>query len=210
MLKTSTVTSQLPPPTPHLPPLPWANWYFVRWQVMYFSDKTESKLKGMVCFQAMEEVYVDHLRTVKSPNPKLTFCLKTFERTYFLVAPTPETMTIWIDVLFTGAEGYQQYYSWWVWEISKKKQQHSFVFTWELEWYQQCCVSRMWMLEEDDKQKTLPSAGWKGFCCFVLRVCVTVWRWRHTHNNLAFCSMRWYLVFYASCVWQFEEDKKKN
>ena len=78
---------------------------------MYFSDKAEGKLKGMVCFQAMEEVYVDHLRTVKSPNPKLTFCLKTFDRTYFLVAPTPETMTIWIDVLFTGAEGYQQYYS---------------------------------------------------------------------------------------------------
>lgn len=78
---------------------------------MYFADKSETKLKGMVCFQAIEEVYVDHLRTVKSPQPKLTFCMKTFDRTYFLVAPTPETMTIWIDVLFTGAEGYQQYYT---------------------------------------------------------------------------------------------------
>ena len=78
---------------------------------MYFSDKTETKLKGLVCFQAIEEVYVDRLRTVKSPNPKLTFCMKTFDRTYFLVAPSLETMTIWIDVLFTGAEGYQQFFS---------------------------------------------------------------------------------------------------
>ncbi|XP_070201644.1 pleckstrin homology-like domain family B member 1 [Littorina saxatilis] len=93
----------------------WKKRWFVfdrmKRKVMYFTDKTESKLKGLVCFQAIEEVYVDHLRTVKSPNPKLTFCMKTFDRTYFLVAPTPETMSIWIDVLFTGAEGYQQYYS---------------------------------------------------------------------------------------------------
>nr|KAG5705557.1 hypothetical protein BaRGS_009210 [Batillaria attramentaria] len=93
----------------------WKKRWFVfdrmKRKVMYFADKTETKLKGLVCFQAIEEVYVDHLRTVKSPNPKLTFCLKTFDRTYFLVAPTPETMTIWIDVMFTGAEGYQQYYT---------------------------------------------------------------------------------------------------
>jgi len=38
-------------------------------------------------FQAIEEVYVDHLNAVKSPHPKMTFCMKTFERTYYLVIP---------------------------------------------------------------------------------------------------------------------------
>ncbi|XP_041373083.1 pleckstrin homology-like domain family B member 1 isoform X2 [Gigantopelta aegis] len=77
--------------------------------LLYYSDKTETKARGGIYFQSIEEVYVDHLRTVKSPNPKLTFCVKTYDRTYFLVAPTPEAMRIWIDVIFTGAEGYQQF-----------------------------------------------------------------------------------------------------
>ncbi|CAL1527925.1 unnamed protein product [Lymnaea stagnalis] len=92
----------------------WKKRWFVfdrmKRKVLYYTDKTESKLKGSVCFQAIEEVYVDHLRTVKSPSPKLTFCMKTYDRTYYLVAPSPETMTIWIDVLFSGAEGYQQFF----------------------------------------------------------------------------------------------------
>ncbi|GFO46565.1 pleckstrin homology-like domain family b member 2 [Plakobranchus ocellatus] len=92
----------------------WKKRWFVfdrmKRKVFYFTDKSELKLKGSVCFQAIEEVYADHLKTVKSPSPKLTFCMKTFDRTYFLVAPSPETMTIWIDVLFSGAEGYQQFY----------------------------------------------------------------------------------------------------
>uniref|UniRef100_A0A0B7ARV0 PH domain-containing protein n=2 Tax=Arion vulgaris TaxID=1028688 RepID=A0A0B7ARV0_9EUPU len=82
----------------------------IKRKVFYFTDKSETKLKGSVCFQAIEEVYVDHLRTVKSPSPKLTFCMKTYDRVYYLVAPSPEAMTIWIDVLFSGAEGYQQFY----------------------------------------------------------------------------------------------------
>ncbi|KAH7986942.1 hypothetical protein HPB52_024630 [Rhipicephalus sanguineus] len=45
---------------------------------MYFSDKTETKLK-VVPFQAIEEVYVDHLHSVKSPNPRVTFCVKTYK-----------------------------------------------------------------------------------------------------------------------------------
>ena len=81
----------------------------IKRSLVYYTDKTEAKAKGGIYFQAIEEVYVDHLRTVKSPNPKLTFCIKTFERTYFAVAPTPEAMRIWIDVIFTGAEGYQQF-----------------------------------------------------------------------------------------------------
>ena len=59
--------------------------------------------------QAIEEVYVDHMNSVGSPNPKLTFAMKTFERTYYLMAPSPEAMRIWVDVIFTGAEGYQEF-----------------------------------------------------------------------------------------------------
>ncbi|XP_062570439.1 titin homolog isoform X3 [Saccostrea cucullata] len=77
--------------------------------LIYYTDKNEAKPRGGIYFQAIEEVYVDHLRTVKSPNHKLTFCVKTCDRTYYMVAPTPEAMRIWIDVIFTGAEGYQQF-----------------------------------------------------------------------------------------------------
>ena len=60
-------------------------------------------------FQSIEEVYVDHLNHVKAPNSKVTFCMKTTERTYFFMAPSPESMRIWVDVIFTGAEGYQEF-----------------------------------------------------------------------------------------------------
>lgn len=63
----------------------------------------------MFLFQAIEEVYVDHLNSVKSPSPQLTFVIKTRERTYHLMAPSPEAMRIWVDVIFTGAEGYQEF-----------------------------------------------------------------------------------------------------
>ena len=63
----------------------------------------------ILSLQAIEEVYVDHLHSVKSPNPKLTFCVKTYERTFHLMAPSPEAMRIWIDIIFTGAEGYQEF-----------------------------------------------------------------------------------------------------
>jgi hypothetical protein len=60
-------------------------------------------------FQSIEEVYVDHLNSVKSPNPQLTFCVKSAERTYHLMAPSAEAMRMWVDVIFTGAEGYQEF-----------------------------------------------------------------------------------------------------
>uniref|UniRef100_A0A671R9J5 PH domain-containing protein n=1 Tax=Sinocyclocheilus anshuiensis TaxID=1608454 RepID=A0A671R9J5_9TELE len=44
-----------------------------------------------------------------SPNPSLTFCVKTHYRLYFMVAPSPEAMRIWMDVIVTGAEGYTQF-----------------------------------------------------------------------------------------------------
>ncbi|KAJ7996183.1 hypothetical protein DPEC_G00234410 [Dallia pectoralis] len=76
----------------------------------YYADKHETKLKGMIYFQAIEEVYYDHLRSAtKSPNPSLTFCVKTHDRLYFMVAPSPEAMRIWMDVIVTGAEGYTQF-----------------------------------------------------------------------------------------------------
>lgn len=81
----------------------------IKRSLLYYSDRNETKARGGIYFQAIEEVYVDHLRTVKSPNPKLTFCVKTYDRTYYLVAPSAEAMRIWIDVIFTGAEGYHTF-----------------------------------------------------------------------------------------------------
>ncbi|XP_010722115.1 pleckstrin homology-like domain family B member 1 [Meleagris gallopavo] len=78
--------------------------------VSYYVDKHETKLKGVIYFQAIEEVYYDHLRSAaKSPNPALTFCVKTHDRLYFMVAPSAEAMRIWMDVIVTGAEGYTQF-----------------------------------------------------------------------------------------------------
>ncbi|XP_033969135.1 pleckstrin homology-like domain family B member 1 isoform X4 [Trematomus bernacchii] len=76
----------------------------------YYVDKHETKLKGVIYFQAIEEVYYDHLRSAtKSPNPSLTFCVKTHDRLYYMVAPAAEAMRIWMDVIVTGAEGYTQF-----------------------------------------------------------------------------------------------------
>ncbi|XP_032977689.1 pleckstrin homology-like domain family B member 1 isoform X8 [Rhinolophus ferrumequinum] len=87
----------------------------------YYVDKHETKLKGIIYFQAIEEVYYDHLRSAakkkffsftmvtESPNPALTFCVKTHDRLYFMVAPSAEAMRIWMDVIVTGAEGYTQF-----------------------------------------------------------------------------------------------------
>ncbi|XP_067307242.1 pleckstrin homology-like domain family B member 1 isoform X2 [Pseudorasbora parva] len=86
----------------------------------YYADKHESKLKGVIYFQAIEEVYYDHLRSAtkkgffnlnltNSPNPSLTFCVKTHDRLYYVVAPSAEAMRIWMDVIVTGAEGYTQF-----------------------------------------------------------------------------------------------------
>lgn len=91
----------------------WRKRWFVfdrmRRTLAYSLDKTQRKTKGIIYFQSIEEVYVDHLRTVKSQSPALTFCIKTQNRTYYAVAPSPEAMRIWIDVIITGAEGYQEF-----------------------------------------------------------------------------------------------------
>ncbi|XP_045566765.1 pleckstrin homology-like domain family B member 2 isoform X4 [Salmo salar] len=92
----------------------WKKRWFVfdrnRRTLSYFSDKHEAKLKGVIYFQAIEEVYYDHLKKAhKSPNPCLTFSVKTHDRIYYMLAPSPEAMRIWIDVIVTGAEGYTQF-----------------------------------------------------------------------------------------------------
>uniref|UniRef100_A0A8C0R0M9 Pleckstrin homology like domain family B member 3 n=1 Tax=Canis lupus dingo TaxID=286419 RepID=A0A8C0R0M9_CANLU len=74
-------------------------------RLAYYADKEETKLKGVIYFQAIEEVYYDHLRCAfKSPNPRLTFCVKTYERLFYMVAPSPEAMRIWMDVVVTAAD----------------------------------------------------------------------------------------------------------
>ncbi|XP_038622902.1 pleckstrin homology-like domain family B member 3 [Tachyglossus aculeatus] len=74
-------------------------------RLAYYADKEETKLKGVIYFQAIEEVYYDHLRCAfKSPNPRLTFCVKTYERLFCMVAPSPEAMRIWMDVIVTAAD----------------------------------------------------------------------------------------------------------
>ncbi|XP_032028619.1 pleckstrin homology-like domain family B member 3 [Hylobates moloch] len=74
-------------------------------RLAYYADKEETKLKGVIYFQAIEEVYYDHLRCAfKSPNPRLTFCVKTYERLFYMVAPNPEAMRIWMDVIVTAAD----------------------------------------------------------------------------------------------------------
>ncbi|OWK16338.1 PHLDB3 [Cervus elaphus hippelaphus] len=72
---------------------------------LHCTDKEETKLKGVIYFQAIEEVYYDHLRCAfKSPNPRLTFCVKTYERLFYMVAPSPEAVRIWMDVIVTAAD----------------------------------------------------------------------------------------------------------
>ncbi|XP_077410792.1 pleckstrin homology-like domain family B member 1 isoform X2 [Vanacampus margaritifer] len=92
----------------------WKKRWFVfdrnRRTLSYYADKHEAKLKGVIYFQAIEEVYYDHLKNAhKSPNPCLTFSVKTHDRVYYMVAPSPEAMRIWMDVIVTGAEGYTQF-----------------------------------------------------------------------------------------------------
>ncbi|KAJ6615897.1 hypothetical protein lerEdw1_015118 [Lerista edwardsae] len=76
----------------------------------YYADKEETKLKGVIYFQAIEEVYYDHLRSAfKSPSPKLTFCVKTYDRLFCMVAPSAEAMRIWMDAIVTAAEENARY-----------------------------------------------------------------------------------------------------
>ena len=81
----------------------------VKRTLSYYADKHEAKLRGTIYFQSINEVYVDHMRSIKSPDAKATFVVKTHDRNFFLVASSPELMRIWVEVIFTGAEGYLEF-----------------------------------------------------------------------------------------------------
>ncbi|CAL9705067.1 unnamed protein product [Knipowitschia caucasica] len=79
-------------------------------RLAYYTDCDERKLKGVIYFQAIEEVYYDHLRTAaSSPRPALTFCVKTYDRLFFLVASNPVSMRIWMDVIVTATDEHSRY-----------------------------------------------------------------------------------------------------
>uniref|UniRef100_A0A3Q3CGS2 PH domain-containing protein n=1 Tax=Haplochromis burtoni TaxID=8153 RepID=A0A3Q3CGS2_HAPBU len=66
------------------------------------------------CYSNRHGLLVSHTTTQcplceGSPNPSLTFSVKTHDRVYYMVAPSPEAMRIWMDVIVTGAEGYTQF-----------------------------------------------------------------------------------------------------
>ncbi|KAM7370047.1 hypothetical protein PAMP_011332 [Pampus punctatissimus] len=72
-----------------------------RWFVFDRNRRTLSYYAGTTKAQ--------HKRKLISPNPSLTFSVKTHDRVYYMVAPSPEAMRIWMDVIVTGAEGYTQF-----------------------------------------------------------------------------------------------------
>ncbi|XP_042278567.1 pleckstrin homology-like domain family B member 2 isoform X2 [Thunnus maccoyii] len=79
-------------------------------RLAYYTDCDERKLKGVIYFQAIEEVYYDHLRTAtSSPRPSLTFCVKTYDRLFFLVATNAISMRIWMDVIVTATDEHSRY-----------------------------------------------------------------------------------------------------
>ncbi|KAL3980363.1 lysophospholipase III [Sarotherodon galilaeus] len=79
-------------------------------RLAYYTDCDERKLKGVIYFQAIEEVYYDHLRTgTSSPRPSLTFCVKTYDRLFFLVASSAVSMRIWMDVIVTATDEHSRY-----------------------------------------------------------------------------------------------------
>ncbi|XP_028985811.1 pleckstrin homology-like domain family B member 3 isoform X2 [Betta splendens] len=79
-------------------------------RLAYYTDCDERKLKGVIYFQAIEEVYYDHLRTAaSSPRPVLTFCVKTYDRLFFLVASNAVSMRIWMDVIVTATDEHSRY-----------------------------------------------------------------------------------------------------
>lgn len=61
--------------------------------------------------RAAEGTQAASLLSRQSPNPALTFCIKTHDRLYYMVAPSAEALRIWMDVIVTGAEGYTQFLS---------------------------------------------------------------------------------------------------
>ncbi|XP_058962801.2 kinesin-like protein KIF16B isoform X1 [Pocillopora verrucosa] len=71
----------------------------------YYSDEHQRVPKGIVYFQAIQDVYVDLPSSHKSSSTRTTFCVKTPQETYCVAAPSGLAMSIWIDAILTGREG---------------------------------------------------------------------------------------------------------
>lgn len=86
----------------------WRRRWFVfdreREELRYYLNQSENRLKGAVSFAAMSDVYVNSNppRHYRSPNRRLTFCLGTPGRTFYLVADSSEVMRMWIEVMLTA------------------------------------------------------------------------------------------------------------
>lgn len=46
---------------------------------------------------------------LQSPRPTLTFCVKTYDRLFFLVASNAVSMRIWMDVIVTATDEHSRY-----------------------------------------------------------------------------------------------------
>ena len=78
-------------------------------------------ITGGVFFDKIQDVYVDHTKSKNKimddsqssqSNGRLVFVVSTNEinRKFILSTFVPELMRIWMDVIFTGANGYLQDY----------------------------------------------------------------------------------------------------
>lgn len=47
----------------------------------------------------------------QSPRPTLTFCVKTYDRLFFLVASNAVSMRIWMDVIVTATDEHSRYWA---------------------------------------------------------------------------------------------------
>ncbi|XP_063698882.1 pleckstrin homology-like domain family B member 1 [Culicoides brevitarsis] len=87
----------------------WSKRWFVldrdKRALIYYTDKSEKKVRGGAYFSAIDEVYLDHLNVTKSNRPHSTFIVKTKKRLYHLQAPSDQAARIWIDAIITGAQG---------------------------------------------------------------------------------------------------------
>ncbi|XP_015373412.1 PREDICTED: ubiquitin carboxyl-terminal hydrolase 36 [Diuraphis noxia] len=73
------------------------------------ADINAATLSIQQVFQAhdIQEVYVDHTNSTKGQG--CAFVVKTAQRTFYLSAATGQAVRVWVDVIFTGAEGYREY-----------------------------------------------------------------------------------------------------
>lgn len=74
----------------------------------YFQDKNETKVRGSIDFRSIIDVYLEQFhsnRFLSASCRQSTFVVRTDSRNFYLIAPSIETMRIWVDVLITGAEG---------------------------------------------------------------------------------------------------------